>query len=156
MKEAHLKTWSKNGWLRGTWQRKSHHPSEHLATGRQTCWKQQPWLHRKGVNVRAAVWLERRTHGNTRSRFNHSYPTLSDKKEEMLNRDESQQKDTPSRSRENPPGFTTSVLKTSSPQIHSLCSDSTITEQYSVYYCILPGNVIPETGIPKWKKQVSA
>lgn len=71
----------------------------------------------------------------------------------MRSLDESQHKGTQSRSRENPPGFTTSVLKTSSPQIHSLCSDSTITEQYSVYYCVLPSNVTLETGIPKWKKK---
>lgn len=124
-----------------------HHPSERLATGRQTCWKQQPWLHGRGANMRAAVWLEQRTHGNTRPRFNHSYPTLSDKKEEMLNLDESPQKDTQLRSRENPQDLPPASLKH-----HPHKS----TEQYSVYYCVLPSNLIPETGIPKWKKQVSA
>lgn len=150
MKEAHIQIQSKTGWLRGI-------PSLFWAL---SCRKiglleTREVAQRKRCLQKAAVWVEWRVPGNTRSRFYQELPSsVRQRGKEMLSLDESQQKDTQSRSRENPPGFTTSILKTSSPQIHSLV-DSTITEQYPVYYCVLPSNVTPETGIPKWKKEIS-
>ena len=100
--------------------------------------KDSDGLTKECVNRRAAICMKYTIHGNTR------FKNQKKRKRDVESRRWVVIEVCPL---EEERTFTMALLKYHPYESSPLCCDSAITKQYSVYYCILPSNLTPETRI---------